>query len=133
MILKSQTLCQGLQSTGIPRSVVMSHCISSWNIPAVIQPAFSEYYMIQYTPQMVEEYVIGGKLTMRSGRKIAAFYHNCTRFDCIKRSQDQPVWLSIRTPIPEYELPAVVLIQPVGWKKVLRAIENINSINKLGS
>lgn len=117
MILKSSLLCQGLQSTGIPRSQVSCHLTTSWNIPTVIQPAFSEYYMVQYTPSMIESYIRMGKLHMKSGRQIAAFFHDCTRFDCIKRAQSEPVWLSIRTPIPEYELPSVVLIQPVGWKK----------------
>lgn len=115
MITKQSTLCQGWQLTKIPKSEVMHHSVLSWNIPTISQPAFSEYYMIQYTPHMVEEYVHSGKLHMKSGRRIAAFFHNCTRFDCIKSKS--AIWLSIRTPIEEYDLPSIVLIQPVGWVK----------------
>lgn len=115
MILKSESLARAYQMYKIRRADVMNESRNLWNIPTIHQSAFAEYYMVQYTPQMVESYVHAGILTLKSGRRIPAFFHDCTRNDVI--NSGFAIWISIRTPQPEYELPSIALIQPVGWMK----------------
>ena len=101
------------QKYGVPPSVLLSFLQTKFSIPISHQHLLRSYFIRYWSKDyLLKELETGHGMLTRDNIQFLAIFHDCTRGKILTSSEDQ-VCLSFRAPLPEYNLPAYVLISPV--------------------
>ena len=110
------------QKHGVPPSVLLSFLQTKFSIPLSHQHLLRSYFIRYWSKEYLLSTLEAGKGTLtRENIQFIAIYRDCSRGKILSSSEDQ-VCLSFRAALPEYNLPAYVLISPVN---VLNSPERI--------
>lgn len=95
------------RSYGVRKSSLHSACINQFSINTSLQDCFEAYYLKYWRGEYLLDQIEDGAM-VDSGRTYLVIYQNCTPFQVRKCAQ---VRLSFRSALPEYEIPAYVIVK----------------------
>jgi hypothetical protein len=100
---------------GVYRSTLLHTLSTIFYIPAELHPALEKYTLLY---QSVDYFLCNSHegTLHRFDSEYNIVYHNCTRGQILALPADQQLRLSYRQAVPEYSLPAFVLVSIVTRK-----------------